>query len=137
MQQNRVGLIRPAMNNTGNQLRSPTRNPAQQLIHQRPVAETQFKPGHSQEIDVPERESVKMLVIHYNGEQQLIIFTLPKETRTVQELLDQVGIQVGADNNIECIENPGSEIDYIVRVGNFATSRFTAAMAKAAENHIR
>jgi sentrin-specific protease 7 len=76
------------------------------------------------------------LVILDNGEQRLITFTLPKETCTVQELLDQVGIHVGADSNIECIENPGSEIDYIVKVGNFA-SRDTAAMTKAAENHIR
>lgn len=125
------------MSNTGNQLRSPTRNPAQQVIRQRPVTKTQYQPGHSQEIEVPERESAKMLVILDNGEQRLITFTLPKETCTVQELLDQVGIQVGADSNIECIENPGSEIDYIVKVGNFATTRDTAAMTKAAENHIR
>lgn len=137
IQQARVGVVRPMMNNTGNQLRSPTRNPAQQVIRQRPVAKTQYQPGLTQEIEVPERESAKMLVILDNGEQRLITFTLPKETCTVQELLDQVGIQVGADSNIECIENPGSEIDYIVKVGNFATSRDTAAMTKAAENHIR
>lgn len=77
-----------------------------------------------------------MLVILDNGEQRLITFTLPKETCTVQELLDQVGIDIGADSNIECIENPSPEIDYIVKVGNFAT-KDTAAMTKAAENHIR
>lgn len=133
----RVGVVRPIMNTAGNQLRSPTRNPALQVIRQRPAPRPQFQqPGLNQELEVPERESAKMLVILDNGEQRLITFTLPKETCTVQELLDQVGIHVGADSNIECIENPGSEIDYIVKVGNFA-SRDTAAMTKAAENHIR
>lgn len=133
----RVGVVRPMMSNTGNQMRSPTRNAALQVIRQRPPPRPQFQqPGLNMEIEVSERESAKMLVILDNGEQRLITFTLPKETCTVQELLDQVGIHVGADSNIECIENPGSEIDYIVKVGNFA-SRDTAAMTKAAENHIR
>lgn len=133
----RVGVVKPMMNTAGNQMRSPTRNPALQVIRQRPVPRQQFQQqGVHLELEVPERESAKMLVILDNGEQRLITFTLPKETCTVQELLDQVGIKVGADSNIECIENPGSEIDYIVKVGNFA-SRDTAAMTKAAENHIR
>ena len=133
----RVGIVRPMISNAGNQMRSPTRNAALQVIRQRPPPRPQFQqPGLNMEIEVSERESAKMLVILDNGEQRLITFTLPKETCTVQELLDQVGIHVGADSNIECIENPGSEIDYIVKVGNFA-SRDTAAMTKAAENHIR
>jgi hypothetical protein len=135
-QQNRVGVVRPIMSQ-GSQVRPQARNPALQVIRQRPVARQTFQqPGLTQELEVPERESANMLVILDNGEQRLITFTLPKETCTVQELLDQVGIHVGADSNIECIENPGSEIDYIVKVGNFA-SRDTAAMTKAAENHIR
>lgn len=135
-QSNRIGVVRPMMNNSVNH--SPIRNQAQQVIRQRPVPRLpQFQqPGLNQQLEVAERESAKMLVILDNGEQRLITFTLPKETCTVQELLDQVGIQVGADSNIECIENPNSEIDYIVKVGNFA-SRDTAAMTKAAENHIR
>lgn len=139
----RVGVVRPMMNAAGSPLRAPIRNPAQQvirqrpMIRQRPLPRAQFQqPGLTQQLEVPERESAKMLVILENGEQRLITFTLPKETCTVQELLDQVGIHVGADSNIECIENPGTEIDYIVKVGNFE-SRDTAAMTKAAENHIR
>lgn len=133
----RVGVVKPMINTTGNQIRSPTRNPALQVIRQRPIQRQFLQQGVNLESEVAERESAKMLVILDNGEQRLITFTLPKETCTVQELLDQVGIKVGADSNIECIENPGSEIDYIVRqVGNFA-SRDTAAMTKAAENHIR
>lgn len=80
-----------------------------------------------------ERESAKMLVMLSNGEQRLITFTLPKESCTVQELLDQVGINVGADS-IECIENHDSEIDYVVKIGNIASKIDTFDMAKAAEN---
>jgi hypothetical protein len=119
--------------NMQGQLRSLTRNPALQVILQR----QQFQqPGLNQELKVPEYEGLKMLVILDNGEQRLITFTLPKETCTVQELLDHVGIHVGADSNIECIENVNSKIDYIVKVGNF-DSQDTTAMIKAAENHIR
>jgi hypothetical protein len=192
-----IGMVRPA-NQIANQIRAQAKNPALQVIRQRPAPRPQFnqmagqvqesvsrvanlrikrasqsKPNHDfkkrnlqqqasdgislntrqrvtqirartekplQENGIPGQaqhvEIAKMLVILDNGEQRLITFTLPKETGTVQELLDQVGIQVGADSNIECIENPGSEIDYIVKVGNFA-SRDTAAMTKAAENYIR
>jgi sentrin-specific protease 7 len=132
-----IGMVRPA-NQIANQIRAQAKNPALQVIRQRPAPRPQFNQmaGQVQDLEAQERESAKMLVILDNGEQRLITFTLPKETCTVQELLDQVGIQVGADSNIECIENPGSEIDYIVKVGNFA-SRDTAAMTKAAENHIR
>lgn len=80
-----------------------------------------------------ERESAKMLVMLSNGEQRLITFTLPKESCTVQELLDQVGINVGTDS-IECIENHDSKIDYVVKIGNFASKTDTFDMAKAAEN---
>lgn len=38
------------------------------------------------------RESAKMLVVLQSGEQRLITFTLPKESCTVQELLEQVGV---------------------------------------------
>lgn len=79
------------------------------------------------------RESAKMLVILNNGEQRLITFTLPKESCTVQELLDQVGIKVG-DESIECIENHDSKIDYVVKIGNTASKTEAYDMAKAAEN---
>lgn len=141
----RVGIVRPIMIGTIN--RSPIqRSSSLQIIRQRPPPQRpqlqqqqqqQYQPGLNHELNnAVERESAKMLVILDNGEQRLITFTLPKETCTVQELLDQVGIEIGADSNIECIENPGSEIDYIVKVGHFA-SRDTTAMTKAAENHIR
>lgn len=63
------------------------------------------------------RDSAKMLVILQNGEQRLITFTLPKESCTVQELLEQVGVSFSADTNIQCVPNPGVSIDYLVTVG--------------------
>ncbi|KAG5678957.1 hypothetical protein PVAND_008575 [Polypedilum vanderplanki] len=134
----RTGVMRPMMMSP--QIRTPMQRSAStsslQIIRQR-TPRPQFQPGLKHELNnVSERESAKMLVILDNGEQRLITFTLPKETCTVQELLDQVGIEIGADSNIECIENPSSEIDYIVKVGNFET-KDTTAMTKAAENHIR
>lgn len=126
----RVGIVRPL---NVNRAIPPQRNSSLQVIRQRTPQRPQ---GLQHALGVGERESAKMLVILDNGEQRLITFTLPKETCTVQELLDQVGIEIGADSNIECIENPSPEIDYIVKVGNFAT-KDTAAMTKAAENHIR
>ena len=89
------------------------------------------------ELEVNKCESAKMLVILDNGEQRLITFTLPKETYTVQELLDQVGIKVDIDSPIECIENSGKEIEYIVKVGHCRAAMDTAAMIKAAENHVK
>lgn len=136
----RVGIVRPMMTNQGIAInRLPVqRSPSLQIIRQRTPPRPQFQQQHGirHELGINERESAKMLVILDNGEQRLITFTLPRETCTVQELLDQVGIEIGAESNIECIENPGSEIDYIVKVGNFG-SRDTTEMTKAAENHIR
>ncbi|KAL1378285.1 hypothetical protein pipiens_015681 [Culex pipiens pipiens] len=81
------------------------------------------------------RESAKMLVILQSGEQRLITFTLPKESCTVQELLEQVGVQFSPDSNIQCISNPGGDIDYIVTVG--VTMKETNEYLKAAENTIK
>lgn len=94
------------------------------------------QPALKMELKVSEKESAKMLIILNNGEQRLITFTLPEKICTVQELLDQMRIPSGADSNIECIKISGSEIDYIVKIGNL-TWREAAPMAKAAENYVR
>uniref|UniRef100_A0A182TAE2 Uncharacterized protein n=1 Tax=Anopheles maculatus TaxID=74869 RepID=A0A182TAE2_9DIPT len=67
--------------------------------------------------DTEFRESARMLVILQSGEQRLITFTLPKESCTVQDLLEQVQVQYSPDSNIQCISNPGGDVDYIVTVG--------------------
>jgi len=133
----RVGIVKPIMNTQRPQLQQqqhalPTIR--QRVNVQRPAFQQQ-PAGLQTKLEVRERESVNMLVIFDNGEQRLITFTLLKKTCTVQELLDQVGIQVGGDSKVKRIENFGSEIDYIVTVGNIAT-RDTAAITKAAEIHI-
>ncbi|XP_058066162.1 uncharacterized protein LOC131215783 [Anopheles bellator] len=84
---------------------------------------------------VQERESARMLVILQSGEQRLITFTLPKESCTVQELLEQVGVQYSPDSNIKCIANLGGEIDYIVCVG--LDTEETNEVIKQAENTIK
>lgn len=131
----RIYAAKP-LNNIGQQRSAMQARQTLPTIRQRYEPHPQQPSDLNRELGVGERESAKMLVLLDNGEQRLITFTLPKETCTVQELLDQVGIQVGADSNIECIENTGSEIDYIVKVGNF-TARDTVALTKAAEIHIR
>jgi hypothetical protein len=91
------------------------------------------------EIEAREQESSKMLVILDSGEQRLITFTLPRKTCTVQELLEQVDIRLDKDSDIECIANPGGQIDYIVKVGQNRNQRGTdpAILTKHAENAIR
>lgn len=45
-------------------------------------------PGPSEQ--AAETQSAKMLIFLQNGEQRLITFTLPKESCTLQEVLEQV-----------------------------------------------
>lgn len=97
-----------------------------------------------QQLKVVKKDYViaKLLLMIDSGEERLITFTLPdKETCTVQAFLDQIGVKVEADCNIECIETPNSEIDYIVKIGNFAShdteAVIAAALEKLASYHIR
>uniref|UniRef100_W4VR71 Putative sentrin/sumo-specific protease senp7 n=1 Tax=Corethrella appendiculata TaxID=1370023 RepID=W4VR71_9DIPT len=111
----------------------------QHHLHQQPHMQQPPPPPPQQQqqhdVDVRERESAKMLCILQSGEQRLITFTLPKESCTVQELLEQVGVQFSPDSNIQCISNPGGDIDYIVTVG--VTIQQTNEYLKAAENTIK
>ncbi|XP_063624764.1 uncharacterized protein LOC134796506 [Cydia splendana] len=66
-------------------------------------------------------QSAKMLIFLQNGEQRLITFTLPKESCTLQEVLEQVNVPVSEDTHVQCLQNTSSEIDYFVAVGS--TSR--------------
>jgi hypothetical protein len=86
-----------------------------------------------------DQKSSKMLVILDSGEQRLITYTLPRRTCTVQELLEQVDIRLDKDSDIECIANPGGQIDYIVMVGQNRNQRETdpAILTKQVENAIR
>ncbi|XP_063383562.1 uncharacterized protein LOC134669874 [Cydia fagiglandana] len=74
-------------------------------------------------------QSAKMLIFLQNGEQRLITFTLPKESCTLQEVLEQVNVPVSEDTHVQCLQNTNSEIDYFVAVGS--TSRIEDLL----ENH--
>lgn len=82
------------------------------------------------------RESAKMLIVLENGEQRLITFTLPKESCTVQELLEQIGVPFEQDTNIHCVAKPGLNIDYLVTVGVNLTET-PSEIISAAENSLQ
>ncbi|XP_059216561.1 uncharacterized protein LOC131994162 [Stomoxys calcitrans] len=63
-----------------------------------------------------DRNSAKMLVILVSREQPLT-FILPRESRTVQDLLEQVGASFDDNTTIQCVENPGTSINFVVTVG--------------------
>lgn len=106
----------------------------QQLQQQQQPNQT----DQSQHIIEPEaqRESARMLVVLQSGEQRLITFTLPKESCTVQELLEQVGVPFTEQTNIECVTNPGVSIDYLVTVG-VTCSGTPSEIISAAENTLQ
>lgn len=58
-----------------------------------------------------------MLVKLRSGEQRLITFTLPTESCTVLELLEQVGILFSPESKVQCTLNSGGDVDYIVTEG--------------------
>lgn len=94
-----------------------------------------------------------MLIFLQNGEQRLITFTLPKESCTLQEVLEQVhsylfskaksiqefrilwchlfqvNVPFTEDTHIQCMQNTSSEIDYFVSVGS------TTRIEEMLENH--
>lgn len=108
----------PMMQNVGLRQMAPPQ-PIQAVPLQQPpqLQQLQQQSPEQQIIEREPRESARMLVILQNGEQRLITFTLPKESCTVQELLEQVAVPFTPDTNIQCIPNPGVNIDYLVTVG--------------------
>nr|XP_032510951.1 uncharacterized protein LOC116765553 isoform X5 [Danaus plexippus plexippus] len=76
-----------------------------------------------------ELPSAKMLIFLQSGEQRLITFTLPKESCTLQEVLEQVNVPFTEDTQIQCMQNTSTEIDYFVTVGS------TMRIEEMLENH--
>lgn len=106
-----------------------------QPVHQQ-LQQQQSQTDQSHIIETEARESAKMLVVLQSGEQRLITFTLPKESCTVQELLEQVGVPFTDHTNIECVTNPGVSIDYLVTVG-VTCSGTPSEIISAAENTLQ
>ncbi|CAD7003398.1 unnamed protein product [Ceratitis capitata] len=83
-----------------------------------------------------DRNSAKMLVILVSGEQRLITFTLPRESCTVQDLLEQVGVPFDSTTTIQCVENPGANIDFVVTVG-FSVQESASELISRAEQTLQ
>ncbi|XP_011202463.2 uncharacterized protein LOC105225617 isoform X1 [Bactrocera dorsalis] len=83
-----------------------------------------------------DRNSAKMLVILVSGEQRLITFTLPRESCTVQDLLEQVGVPFDSSTTIQCVENPGANIDFVVTVG-FSVQESASELISRAEQTLQ
>lgn len=60
--------------------------------------------------------TAKMMVILPDEERRLITFTLPSESCTVNELLEQVGIELTPTMNVHCMEVVDETLDYVVRI---------------------
>lgn len=46
-----------------------------------------------------------------------VYYLVPRETCTVNELLDQIGVPYERDTDIQCYAKPGMNIDFLVTVG--------------------
>ncbi|XP_065361584.1 uncharacterized protein velo isoform X3 [Calliphora vicina] len=89
-----------------------------------------------QQMAEKDRNSAKMLVILVSGEQRLITFTLPRESCTVQDLLEQVGVPFDNSTTIQCVENPGANIDFVVTVG-FSVQESASELISRAEQSLQ
>lgn len=110
------------------------KTPAPQIVNRKITQQVAQIAQAPEPID--QQKSARMLVILQNGEQRLITFTLPKESCTVQELLEQVGVPFSADTSIQCIPNPGANIDYLVTVGVSCTEP-PSEIIQAAQNSLQ
>ncbi|XP_016986784.1 ubiquitin-like-specific protease 1D [Drosophila rhopaloa] len=82
------------------------------------------------------RRCAKMLVIQESGEQKIITMTLPSVSCTVQDILQQVGVNFNESTTIDCLENPGGNIHVVVSVG-FTINAPAAEMVAQAEEMLR
>lgn len=83
-----------------------------------------------------DRNSAKMLVILASGEQRLITFTLPRESCTVQDLLEQVSVPFDNTTTIQCVEHRGANVDFVVTVG-FSVNESASELISRAEESLQ
>lgn len=89
-----------------------------------------MKIGNSSTIFPPPARQLKvekMLVIFKDGHQKQITYMPPSGTCLLRDLLSQVGVEVDGNCKIEGIECPGSEINYIVKIGDFSSNAANVA----------
>lgn len=121
---------------TGRQMLVRSKEPQRPVQRVPPMQTQQINASQHENNDVSgpsetvsETQSAKMLIFLQNGEQRLITFTLPKESCTLQEVLEQVNVPFSEDTHIQCMQNTSSEIDYFVSVGS------TTRIEEMLENH--
>lgn len=90
----------------------------------------------NQPIAERDKNSAKMLVILASGEQRLITFTLPRESCTVQDLLEQVGVPFDNATTIQCVEHRGANVDFVVTVG-FSVNESASELISRAEESLQ
>ncbi|CAH2269938.1 jg6051 [Pararge aegeria aegeria] len=61
--------------------------------------------------------TTKMLLFLQNGEERLITFILPKESCTLQDVLEQCNVPFTDKTNIQIMQNCSGVIDFFVSVG--------------------
>lgn len=61
-------------------------------------------------------DTAKMLVVLPDEERRLITFTLPSESCTVNELLEQVGIELTPNMQVRCVAIADEGLDYVVTI---------------------
>ncbi|XP_075164441.1 uncharacterized protein LOC142237012 isoform X2 [Haematobia irritans] len=121
---------------------TPNRPPAGSSVYQTSHNNYEIQTQHvlqnrqGQQMAEKDRNSAKMLVILVSGEQRLITFTLPRESCTVQDLLEQVGVPFDDNTTIQCVENPGANIDFVVTVG-FSVQESASELISRAEQSLQ
>ncbi|XP_043659273.1 ubiquitin-like-specific protease 2 [Drosophila teissieri] len=80
-----------------------------------------------------DKRSAKMLVVLASGQQQIITFTLPSSSCTVQDLLRQMGVKFDDSTTIDCMENAGGSIHVVVSVGIDISATDPQMVAQAEE----
>lgn len=71
---------------------------------------------HTDVLTAAHTETAKMMVVLPDEERRLITFTLPSESCTVVELLEQVGIKLTPNMQVRCIALSDEELDYVVTI---------------------
>lgn len=71
---------------------------------------------HTDVITQSKCETAKMLVVLPDEERRLITFTLPTESCTVVELLEQVGIVITPNMQVRCVAISDEALDYVVTI---------------------
>ncbi|XP_023294312.2 uncharacterized protein LOC111677422 isoform X1 [Lucilia cuprina] len=148
-EQGGAGGVAPSVAGAANATSSSVTNP--QIPSGPPAGSSVYQTSHNnyeiqtqhvlqnragQQMAEKDRNSAKMLVILVSGEQRLITFTLPRESCTVQDLLEQVGVPFDNSTTIQCVENPGANIDFVVTVG-FSVQESPSELISRAEQSLQ